>query len=103
MRRLLLASTLLALGCGSSARPADIPPVAPDFARGGEADPLVAFGDDDDGDHYDDEEGFGAFGTSKETASDGADAATPGSEDPAVEHEDASAEQPEDPSVEPDA
>jgi hypothetical protein len=53
-------------GCGPSARPTDIPPTAPDFARvSPDTDSALALGDgthDDDDD--DDEGGFGGFGGS---------------------------------------
>jgi hypothetical protein len=56
---------LLPLGCGPAARPADIPPAAPDFARVGSDQDATAFGESDEDEDDDDEQGgFGGFGGS---------------------------------------
>jgi hypothetical protein len=71
MRRVSVLSSLALtmIACGPSARPGNIPPAAPDFARaGGEDGTAVALGDADD---YDDDDD-GGFGGAAEGAFDAA-------------------------------
>lgn len=64
---------LVSMACGPSARPGDIPPAAPDFARAiDDVETASAFDDDDDDDSDDDADGGGFGGSSADAAFDAA-------------------------------